>query len=107
MLGDGQGDPLARRLGKNAAPQLGTHAGVRAKDGRGTGEDTDELGDRATSRLDGLDERGALIGRRQLVVNLESAYCRFNRHLLLVSGLLAGSVGESALQSLYVAFTLL
>jgi hypothetical protein len=37
--------------------------------------------------------------------NLLTAVLTVN--LLLVSGLLAGSVGESALQSLYVAFTLL
>src|SRR6201999_540832 len=109
VLGDGQGDPLAGRLGEDAAAQLGAHAGVGPEDGRGAGEDADELGDRAAGRLDGLDQRGALVGRRQLIVDLESAYCRFYRHLLLVSGLLAGwgPGGESALQSLYVAFTLL
>src|SRR5262249_39743888 len=37
-------------------------------------------GDRTTGRLDRFDQRGALIGRRQLVVDLESAYCGFYRH---------------------------
>src|SRR5690242_10149351 len=81
MLGDSQGDPLAGRLGEDAAAQLGAHAGIGTEDGRGAGEDADELGDRAAGRLDGLDERSALVGRGQLIVDLESAYCRFYRQL--------------------------
>src|SRR6201999_4456241 len=81
VLGDGQGDPLAGRLGEDPSAQLGAHAGVGAEDGRGAGEHADELGDRTAGRLDGLDQRGALVGRRQLIVDLESAYCRFYRQL--------------------------
>src|SRR6185312_12678471 len=70
MLGDGQGDPLAGRLGENAATQLGAHARIGPEDGRSAGEDADELGDRAAGRLDGLDQRGALVRRRELIVDL-------------------------------------
>src|SRR6201999_2933724 len=104
MLGDGQGDPLPGRLGENAAAQLGAHAGVGPEDGRSAGEDADKLGDRTAGRLDGLDQRGALVGRRQLIVDLESAYCRFYRQL--ASRLWLGIGWGVALQSLYVAFTL-
>ena len=73
MLGDRQRDPLAGRLRQNAAAQLRAHPRVGAKHGRGAGEHADELGDRAAGRLDALDQRSALFGRRQLVVDLESA----------------------------------
>ena len=81
VLGDREGDPLAGRLRQDAAAQLGAHPGVGTEDGRGAGEDADELGDRAAGRLDGLDQGSALVGRRQLVVDLESAYCCFYCHV--------------------------
>ena len=105
VLGDRQGDPLAGRLRQDAAAKLGAHPGVGAEHGRGAGEHADELGHRAAGRLDALDQRRALVGRRQLIVDLESAdfgfYCHFASRLRLCLWRI------SALQSLYVAFTLL
>ena len=81
MLGDRQGDPLAGRLRQDAAAQLGAHPGVGAQHGRSAGEDADELGHGTAGRLDALDQGSTLVGGRQLVVDLESAYCRFYSHL--------------------------
>ena len=77
VLGDREGDPLAGRLGEDAAAELGAHTGIGTQHGRGAGEDADELGDRAAGGLDGLDERSALVGCGQLIVDLESANCGF------------------------------
>src|SRR5262249_42345432 len=67
VLGDRQGDPLARRLGEDAAAKLRAHARVGTQYGRSAGEDADELGYRAARSLDRLDQRGALVRSRQLV----------------------------------------
>src|SRR6476659_3800956 len=104
MLGNRQGTPLAGRLRQDPAAQLGAHPGVRPQHGRGAGEDADELGHRAAGRLDALDQGSTLVGGRQLVVDLKSAYCRFYRHLHPAFG---SVLRNSAPQSLYVAFTLL
>src|SRR5262249_40631532 len=81
MLGDRERDPLAGSLRQGAAAQLGAPARAGAEAGGAAGDDADEPGDRAPGRLDRLDQRRPFIGRRQLVVDLKSAYCGFYRHV--------------------------
>src|SRR4051812_37739893 len=81
VLGHSQRDPLPRRLRQDSAAQLRAHPRIRAQDSRRPGKHANELRYRAAGGLDALDERSALIRRRQLVVDLKSAYCGFYRHV--------------------------
>src|SRR5262249_43690740 len=105
MLGDGERDALPGRARQDAAAKLRAHPRVGPEHRGGAGEHADELGDRASSRLDALEQGSALVRGRQLVVDVESAYCCFDCHL--ASPLSAPNTANSALQSLYLAFTLL
>src|SRR5215204_4240673 len=100
VLGYSERDPLPRRLRQGSTAQLRAHPRIRAQDSRRPGKHADELRHRAAGGLNAFDERSALIRRRQLVVDLESAYCGFYRHRLLASGLWAGG------NHLYRALTL-
>ena len=97
VLGDREGDPLARRPRQDAAAKLRAHPRVGAQNGRRAGEHADELRNRATRRLDRFDQGSALVRCRQLVVDLEPADICFNCHLASASG---SAGGNSALQSL-------
>src|SRR5262245_40688128 len=77
---DRQPDALARRARQLARAQLGAQTRVAAESRGGLGENADELGDGTPGRLDALDQGGASIRRRELVVDVEAAYVCLYRH---------------------------
>src|SRR5215207_8108646 len=106
VLGNSERDPLPRRLRQCSAAKLRAHPRIRAQDSRRSGKHANELRHRAAGGLNALDERSALIRRRQLVVDLESAYCGFNRHGLLASGLGRAAIAfTEPLRGLYFTFS--
>jgi hypothetical protein len=81
MLGHGQSDALPGGAGESASPQLRAHPGVGAEYGGGTGQDPDELRYGATGRLDAPQDRSALIGRGELIVDVEPAALGLKCHV--------------------------
>ena len=85
VLGDREGNSLARCLGEDALLQFRPHPGVGAKDRWRTSEHADQLVDRPATDLNALQDRGALVRRRQFVVNVETADFCLDRHVCLAS----------------------
>src|SRR4051794_35242568 len=84
MLGHRQRNALTGGRREDSSAELGAHARIGAKHRRGSGEDSDELRNRASGRLNALQDRSAVVGCCQLVVDLESADFCLDRHFLIL-----------------------
>ena len=86
MLGHGERDPMAGRLGEFTLLEFGPHTGIGTQHRGRTGQHTDQFVDLAATHLDALEDWRALFGSGQFVVDMESAdFCLYGHDVTLPS----------------------
>lgn len=80
MLRHREGNPVTGRRGQFSLLKFRPHPRIGPQYGRGSGQDTNQLVDLPAADLDALENRRALLGSSQLVVDMESTYFCFHGH---------------------------